>query len=202
MSLIDYIKVDDHSEIGILDLRLYLETAGLKEKRELEKEGAKFLLNELLEGAEDALYYDEFGKPHLNDMGRHMSLSHSHDKLAIILNKVEPTGIDIELVRDKVLNIKHKFLSPDELNKISDEEVDKMIVYWAVKESLYKIHGRKKVDFSRDLSVSDFDYRESGGEIKGKISLVDFNKSYLLHYEKRGEYILVYMIREIEKQLH
>lgn len=201
MSLIDYIKIDDHSELGILDLRLFLQQVGLSHKREIEKEGALFLLSELLEDAEKSLYYDEFGKPHLRDMGRFMSLSHSHDKLAIILNKVEATGIDIELIRDKVLNVKHKFLSEAELPVLQNHEIEKMIVYWAAKESLYKIHGRKKIDFAKDLSVLPFDYKLTGGEITGKINLPDFKKTYLLHYEKRQEYILVYMIREIEKQL-
>jgi 4'-phosphopantetheinyl transferase len=44
-------------------------------------------------------------------MSKHISISHSHDKLAIIVNEKEATGIDIELIRDKVLKIKHKFLS-------------------------------------------------------------------------------------------
>lgn len=198
MNLIEYIKVNDHSEIGILDLNLYRENLENPVKRDLEKEGAKFLLDEIHEGASESLYYDQYGKPHLKDLGRFISLSHSHDKLAIILNKVEHTGIDIELIREKVLTVRHKFLCPEELKDLDEKDIEKHLVYWAAKESLYKIHGRKKVDFKKDLFIFPFTYKASGDEIKGKITLPDYNKTFLLHYEKKGAYMLVYMLKESE----
>ena len=45
------------------------------------------------------LYYDVFGKPHLND-GKFISITHSHEFSAIIISD-ETVGIDIELQRDK-----------------------------------------------------------------------------------------------------
>jgi hypothetical protein len=198
MKLIEYIKVNDHSEIGILDLYVFKERLGNDIKRDIEKEGAKFLLEEMLEGAAEHLFYDEHGKPHLRDLGRFISISHSHDRLAMIINKVEHTGIDIELIREKVLNIRHKFLCDKELEDVRREEIEKHLVYWAAKESLYKIHGRKKVDFRDNLFIFPFSYKEGGAEIKGRITLPDYKKTFLLHYEKKNAYMMVYMIKESE----
>ncbi|MFL5751896.1 MAG: 4'-phosphopantetheinyl transferase family protein [Bacteroidia bacterium] len=198
MSMIEYIKVDDRSEIGLLDLELYRKERGQNSKRDLEKEGAKFLLEEMHTGISKHLYYDEYGKPHLDECGKFISISHSHDRLAIIMNNKEHTGIDIELIRDKVLNVRHKFLSPGEYSAIRENETEKYLVYWAAKESLYKIHGRKKVDFIRHLFIEPFNYDLGGGELTGKISLTGYKKTFRLHYERRENYILVYMLNEHE----
>ena len=42
------------------------------------------------------LYYDEFGKPHLND-DKHISISHSHDFSVIVVSDVN-IGADLEIL--------------------------------------------------------------------------------------------------------
>ena len=86
------------------------------------------------------------------------------DKLAIIINISENTGIDIELVRDKVLKIQHKFLNKKEL-LFAKDNVEKLITIWAAKEAMYKVYGLKELDFITNLFVEDFD----GAIIFGKI---------------------------------
>ena len=68
------------------------------------------LLQTLLIDSPSLLQYTPAGKPYLANRPEKISVSHSHGKLAIILNQKHETGIDIELVRDKVLQIQHKFL--------------------------------------------------------------------------------------------
>lgn len=179
---------------GILDLEAFSLERGLSAKRDIETQGKLYLLGQLLDNEAIGLIYDEKGKPHLANDTRHISLSHSHDKLAMIINEREPTGIDIELIRDKVLRIRHKFLSAPELAETGDD-VEKLLIYWAAKETLYKIYGLKEVDFVTHLFVRPFQ-KHHLGTIIGEINLPAFKKSFELNYQSIDHYILVYALSE------
>jgi 4'-phosphopantetheinyl transferase len=166
----------------------------LSSKRDIEKKGSLFLLEKLF-NKPVKLCYTELGKPYVEGDQGHISISHSHDKLAIIKNKQEATGVDIELIRDKVLKIRDKFLSEKELEE-TGTNVEKLIVYWATKEALYKLFGLKDVEFAKHLQVKNFEL-EAIGQIEGRIRLESFDKKYLLHYEKMEDYMLVYVLNEI-----
>lgn len=179
--------------MGILNLKTFAGSKGLQNKRDIETQGKLFLAHYLLDTC--TIEYDEKGKPFLKDDTRHISLTHSHDKLALIVNEQEATGIDIELIRDKVQNIKHKFLSaPDLLETENDPE--KMIIYWAAKETLYKIYGLKEVDFIKHLFVDPF-IKNNSGTIIGHINLENFSASYELFYKLIDNYVLVYALKKL-----
>ena len=179
---------------GLLDLNQFALSNGLTIKRDIETRGKNYLISRLLDDS-CKIIYDDKGKPHLENDTRHISLSHSHDKLAIIINETEPTGIDIELIRDKVVKIKHKFLSVPELTETGND-VNKLLIYWAAKETLYKIYGLKEVDFIANLFVKPFN-KHNLGTIIGEINLPDFKKTFELNYQFIDNYILVYALSDI-----
>jgi 4'-phosphopantetheinyl transferase len=179
---------------GLLNLKLFANANHLNTKREIENQGKRYLLNKLL-GKDIEIEYDAKGKPYLPESSKHVSISHSHDKLAIIINENEPTGIDIELIREKVLKIKHKFLSITELGD-SKDDVEKLLIYWAAKETLYKIYGLKEVDFIEHLFVKPFT-KHNFGEIIGEIKLPNFNETFELNYRLLDDYVLVYALNKI-----
>lgn len=179
---------------GLLDLNQFALSNALTVKRDIETRGKNYLIARLLDDS-SKIIYDNKGKPHLENDPRHISLSHSHDKLAIIVNENEATGIDIELIRDKVIKIKHKFLSPPELAETGND-VEKLLIYWAAKETLYKIYGLKEVDFITNLFVKPFN-KHNLGTIIGEINLPDFKKTFELNYQFIDNYILVYALSDI-----
>lgn len=179
---------------GILNLKDFAISKNLQNKREIETLGKLYLLTQLIDDT-CKIWYDDKGKPHLVDDSRNISLTHSHDKLAIIINENESTGIDIELVRDKILNVKHKFLSEKELADANDD-VGKLMLYWAAKETLYKIYGLKEVDFIKNLFVNPFT-KHNLGTIIGDIRLNDFEASFELNYQFLDNYALVYALRKL-----
>jgi 4'-phosphopantetheinyl transferase len=181
--------------VGILQLPDFAALSGLTAKREIEKKATLFLLEKLFNKSIQLCYSKE-GKPYIENESAHISISHSHDKLAVIRNDNAATGIDIELIRDKVLKIKDKFLSEDELRDAGDD-VEKLILYWAAKEALYKLYGLKEVEFAKHLRIENFTPRMRG-DFFGSIRLANFNKKYLLHYEKLEDYMLVYVLNEVE----
>lgn len=179
---------------GLLDLKAFAMNKKLSAKREIESKGKEYLIKHLLN--ENCLIsYDDKGKPYLTNDTRHISISHSHDKLAIIVNETESTGIDIELIRDKVLKIKHKFLTNQELLEANDD-VEKLLIYWAAKETLYKIYGLKEVDFIEHLLVKPFT-KHNLGTIIGAINLPRFKETFELNYQILDDYVLVYAFKKI-----
>lgn len=103
------------------------------------------------------LYYDEIGKPHLND-DKYISITHSFNFSAIIIGDKE-VGIDIEKQRNKILRIAHKFTPIEEYRTIANEDalMRKLTIVWCAKESLYKSFSEKSVSFLQHIDVSEFD---------------------------------------------
>jgi len=158
------------------------------------------ILAEKLAGKENTrIIYNEYNKPFLLNSKTHISLSHSHNLLSFILDETE-TGIDIELVKPKILNIKEKFMSGKELNALQKENIaEHLTVYWCAKESLYKLYGKKEIAFKYNLFIEPFQCSEKGN-IKGWIKNNTMNKCFSLHYEKlflgRDSYMLAYIINQ------
>ena len=103
------------------------------------------------------LYYDENGKPHLND-DKYISITHSFNFSAIIISDSE-VGIDIEKQRLKILRIAHKFTPIEEYRTIANEDalMRKLTIVWCAKESLYKSFSEKSVSFLQHIDVNEFD---------------------------------------------
>ncbi len=187
-------QISDSITIGSLDLEAFNKNENIQQKRELEKAGTGFLLSALFPKDPVELQYTETNKPYLRNETCHISISHSHDKLVIIVNTRECTGIDIELVRDKVKNIQNKFLNAEELNFAKDD-TEALTKLWAAKEAIYKAYGLKEVDFKENIFIEKFN--EIEGEFYGKIDLPQFKRKYLLKCQKNENYILVYILNEV-----
>lgn len=164
------------------------------EQRKREWLAARVLIQHLA-GQEEQVIYDEFRKPHLASGNFHLSISHSGGKVAIILHPDYPTGIDIQERTEKVWRIRHKFLSSEELKACSDgEDHDKLLIYWAAKEAMYKYYGRKRLHFSLNLWVSPFEFSDIGGEFAGEIRLSGQTIGLNMAYEKSGDCFLVFVM--------
>lgn len=186
-------QINTFIKLGLLDLKRFSVEGGPVAKRELEKSGTRYLIEKLLNTSEFQLRYTPQKKPYLEGRTEHISISHSHDWLAIIMNTRENTGIDIELVRDKVKNVQHKFLNEQE-KRFALNDTEKLITIWAAKEALYKVYGLKELEFIQHLSVEEF----KNGRLFGNILQGDFKKRFELATELvNGNYRLVYVLNEV-----
>lgn len=140
------------------------------------------------------LFYDEAGKPHLKD-GSHISITHSHEFTGIIIAYTDEVGIDIEMQRDKILKIAHKYTPIEEYKTLANVEaiIRKLTIVWGAKESLYKIYAQKGLSFLHHIDVKEFDLEDekSIAEIlyKGKCS------SYSINFLEFEGYACVYAIK-------
>ena len=158
----------------------------LSMKSELHQRGflsVRHLLREFGYTDQD-LFYDDKGKPHLKD-GKQISITHSFNFSGVIIGDTE-IGIDIEMQRDKIAVIAHKFVDYEfnYLDKTAKEYIQKLTVVWCIKESLYKLYGTRGLSFKQHCLVIPFNLDD-----KETVAWIDYdgNKqrydTYFLEFE-------------------
>ncbi|MBC7493895.1 MAG: 4'-phosphopantetheinyl transferase superfamily protein [Flavobacterium sp.] len=134
------------------------------------------------------LCYDETGKPHLTN-NQFISISHSHEFATIIVSD-QQVGIDIEMLREKIITIADKF-SVEFLNKkVKQNYIKKLTVIWGAKEAIFKILNQKGISFKSHITVDNFNLLH-----KQTNAIVTFNATvttFSIFYFKINNYMLVY----------
>ncbi|WGK94987.1 MULTISPECIES: 4'-phosphopantetheinyl transferase family protein [Flavobacterium] len=139
------------------------------------------------------LYYDEFGKPHLINE-KHISITHSHHFSAIILSN-EAVGIDIEMQREKIQKIAHKFVNDKELERLqkinTNDYIKKLTVKWGAKEAIFKIRNEKGISFKDHIQVAPFELNET--QTIANLNYNGINQQFTIHFsELDTNFTLVY----------
>lgn len=179
----------------MLDLQGFKSNNKLEEKRDIERKGTRFLLQKMLNSEMVELEYDQYNRPYLKGRNEHISISHSHRWLAISMHTSNETGVDVELIREKVSNIKHKFLCDEEM-EFAQNDIEKMILLWTCKEAIYKVHGKRELDFKR-IVIENCNIQNSG-EIMGAIHFDEHLRKYKLMYRKFDSYFLALILHEVQ----
>ena len=128
---------------------------------------------------------DEHGKPFLNNHTYEMSLTHTIDYIGVVFSKSKPIGIDIEKPREQIFKVLNRLCVESELNWVSGD-LEKATILWSAKEALYKLYGKRKVDFKEHLLVGP---GKKG--IIGKINIPDHQSEYQIYVQNIEEYLLV-----------
>lgn len=137
---------------------------------------------------------DENGKPYLANFPQKISLTHSYEYAAVMMSERGEVGIDLELVKTKILRIADKFMKPEELDSIGGKhEIEQLYACWCAKEAVYKLQGNKGVSFRENMTVQPFTYTDQG-VLKLALHSPDRNEVFSVYYEKFGEYMLGYVI--------
>ena len=106
-----------------------------------------------LENSDYKITYDINGKPSLNSK-YNISISHSHEIAAIAISDNSKIGLDVQLNKNKIFNIQHKFLSLSEkLNIGENPSLNILTMIWTCKESIYKAIGLKGISFSENIKI-------------------------------------------------
>ena len=129
----------DHRK-GILSIRQLLKKTGISNENQ---------------------YYDDIGRPFLND-GRHISFSHSKKVSGIVISDKE-IGIDIEKNQSKILNISQKFLNTKEKNFLIKKDVSQITNIWTAKEAVFKAFKVNGIIFSEQIVIDPFEKNSTEG---------------------------------------
>ena len=184
-------EIDELLQNAALNLIETMEWNSFKsESRKREWLTTRNALQILLPGANgSSIYYYKNGKPNLMDEG-FISISHSHEHIALMKSNDPEIGIDIEIINERILKLSQKFLNEREKENVSSEnQLEKLHAMWGAKEVLYKIHTIGDLDFKKDLFVHPFDYKSSG-ELFASILKKGFQKDFKIFYEKMDQYML------------
>ena len=136
---------------------------------------------------------DENGKPFLPDYPYEISLTHSFDYAAVLMSTKGACGIDLEIVKDKIVRIKEKFMKERELAFIQADNIEQLYACWCAKEAVYKLQGNKGVSFLEHMTILPFQYKPQGV----LTLLLKKNKktlSFQVYYEKFQDYMLAYVV--------
>lgn len=180
--LYNEVKLNGNSSIRLLGMKSELHQRGFLSVRKLLEQAGY---------SDFDLLYDEFGKPHLKDE-KFISITHSHEFSAIILSD-KNCGIDIELQREKIIQIADKFIDAeyDYLNKKNAEDfIQRLTVIWGAKESIFKIQSEKGISFRDHINVTPFEMSDEKG-----IAFLNFGnsiKKFKINFEEFEGFTLVY----------
>jgi phosphopantetheinyl transferase (holo-ACP synthase) len=212
MSIILLKSINENSALGIWniteDIELLLENwknkYSLLDKSEIEKINSfqlvqrkkqwivvRLLVYELLK-MDITIDYDEFGKPFLINSEYNISISHSHEMVAVLVTRFHEAGLDIERISERIIPISKKFLNHKELNFINKTNMSEhLIICWSVKEALYKIHGKRKLEFRTDLYIYPFPFSNEG-KLTGSIKTDNKIKKYEIFFFRIKNFFVAY----------
>ena len=132
--------------------------------KQLQHLAGRYLLKELYpDFPYELIRIADTKKPFLENEAYHFSISHCGDYAAVIVSSTQRVGVDIELVTEKVEQIKNKFLSFKEQQILKNVENNSMSLAhsalltaaWGIKESLFKWHGDGQIYFKDHLHIDE-----------------------------------------------
>ena len=163
-----------------------------QKKSEIQKKQFLTIRNifKLLFIEDNEVKYDKLGKP-IFSQNKILSISHSGNYAAVIISD-QSVGIDIEKINGKAYKIKHKFLHI-ELNYPQELNNQTSLVYWNIKESIYKAVGITGIDFKKNILTLPLGINSS--KCKSWYVNNDDIYSFETHFRISKNYTLAFVIK-------
>ncbi|MGH2667323.1 4'-phosphopantetheinyl transferase family protein [Flavobacterium sp.] len=139
------------------------------------------------------LIYDQSGKPYLED-GKHISISHSHEFSTIVLSD-QNIGIDLELVKEKVLRIAPRFMDISHLDNLSEQDqMKKATIIWGIKEAVFKLKNEVGISFTDHIFEDPFLLSDKKGTAKLRFN--EGVEQFTIVFEEIENYMLVCALKD------
>lgn len=148
-----------------------------------------------IDGSIRNIIYDERGIPYT---GRedHISLSHSLDFAAVIIDNSGEAGIDIQHFSPKTWHIRERFCSGEELRNLNSPDAIKQLhIIWAAKEAVYKKMKIPGLEFRKDILTNAATIRETEeGILPVQVKKGQVSENVAIQYEIIGEYAFAFTL--------
>ncbi|MFC3417755.1 4'-phosphopantetheinyl transferase family protein [Algoriphagus hitonicola] len=125
-------------------------------------------------------FKDEHGKSQSMNGRGFVSLTHTAGMAAAIFHQDNPVGIDMDLIRDKIVNIGFRFLDSSEVDFLEKDPLHYTLA-WSAKESIFKCQGKRGVSFRENILLEPFE--KDSKVIWGKIYGTDHDDH---HFQVRN----------------
>jgi 4'-phosphopantetheinyl transferase len=172
----------------------YLE--GIKtEKKRLQWFASRCLIRMMMNtSAFIAMHASESGQPVISNTNKKVSISHAGQHAAVIISDTTDVGVDIEELTTKVMLIKHKFIGDAEMDWMKNEtSIEKHLLMWSAKESLYKWYAKGNIDFRLNLLLQSFSLN-TNGVIQSTFKNEEVEKNLDVHYEFFDNCVLTWVM--------
>ena len=167
-------------------------------QKRLQHLAGRYLLSQLFpDFPYDEMLIADTRKPFLPDEQYHFSISHCGNYAAALVSRNARVGIDIEITKQKIATIAHKFLSKMERLQfnIGEEKLPNhnlLTLLWSAKEAIYKWWSYGGVDFSKQITIQPFTEANSG-LLKAIFRDKENHFELQLQYMQFGEISLVWV---------
>jgi phosphopantetheinyl transferase len=140
-----------------------------------------------------SMHASDEGQPMMSNLKQKVSISHAGKYAAVIMSKENNVGIDVEIISDKVLAIKEKFIGEAELTWMREEKnFLKPLLIWSAKESMFKWYGKGCVDFKENLLLEKFELEKSG-TIKANFNHRLKKQALVINYEVKKDFVITWV---------
>ena len=156
-----------------------------KKKEYLAGKNAVMQMCKLSNVAFGGIIKDEHGKPFLKDSSLEISLTHTTQFVGVVFSKTGPIGMDIEKPRPQIFKVISRLCVSSELAWVN-EDLERATILWSAKEALYKLYGKRKVDFKENLLLI-----QSSKGLVGRIKMPDYKAEHQILVEKLPNHLLV-----------
>jgi phosphopantetheinyl transferase len=104
-----------------------------------------------------------------------------------MVSKETPVAVDMERVDERVVRVSRKFIRADEQYE-GEDIAQRYTLIWSAKETLYKLHGTKELDFKEHLRIQVV----SDTAVKGEILKAGAESSAVIEVGWMDDYIITY----------
>lgn len=191
VKIIEEVAVQDLDFLSFREKLSFANISHPEKKREWAT--ARMAIHDALEALHipyPGFFKDEHGKSHSMNGQGYVSLTHTPGFAAAIFHREQAVGIDMDLIREKILRIGFRFLDPAELDFLEKDPAHYTMA-WSAKESIFKCQGRKGVSFRDNILLDPF--TPSATRIKGRIRGTEFaDHHYTVEVRRLENVILTY----------
>ena len=138
------------------------------------------------------LSHHDNGKPYIQNNAINISITHTDQYVAVILNDEDEVGIDCESLNRDFSAVEKKALSDEEIGDLEDEQKNEQLaIYWCAKEAIFKLTSQYDVDFAEQIQIDGFRYRNEG-ELSATFTDKDgYEQELNLYYFTFDRHVLV-----------
>lgn len=138
------------------------------------------------------LSHHDNGKPYIENNAINISITHTNQYVAVILNEEDEVGIDCESLNRDFSAVEKKALSDEEIGDLEDEQKNEQLaIYWCAKEAIFKLTSQYDVDFAEQIQIDGFRYRNEG-ELSATFTDKDgYEQELNLYYFTFDRHVLV-----------
>lgn len=165
------------------------------EQRKFEWLSIRHLLIQLGFEKED-IVYDKHGKPSLLNSNSFLSISHSKNRIAVGINKLNEIGIDLQKISPRVKTISHKFLSSSDIVKFEELNELELTKAWSTKEAIFKVNGKKDIFLKENIEIKAIENKSNNTIITALLKDNFRTKTYNVNVIVIKDYILAYTLND------